>query len=220
MLGIRIIRQLCLLRPGAALLLALTILGLCVGPLAAQTTPQRESVGRTPTLEPGQSLLSLSAALGSTTTPVRAGLQWRVYQERPQADGTHTLIGESDQPLPVFTVSEGSYLVHVSYGLASAMKRVAAEGKARVERLQINAGVLVVKSLLGDATLAPNRVSLAVYVPDRSGSEARLIVPTPVRAMCCACRKAITASSPPISTRKALAPPARPAPPPTPPIRS
>jgi hypothetical protein len=30
--------------------------------------------------------------------------------------------------------------------------------------------------LLGDAALAPNRVSLAVYVPDRSGSEARLIV--------------------------------------------
>ena len=176
MLRIRLICQLRLLRPGAALLLALAILGLGVGPLAAQTTPQRESVGRTPTLEPGQSLLSLSAALGSATSPVRAGLQWRIYQERPQADGTHAMVAESDKPLPVFTVSEGSYLVHVSYGLASAMKRVVIDSRSLVERLQLNAGALRVTSVLGDMSIAPNRVTLAVYVPDRSGAEARLIV--------------------------------------------
>lgn len=176
MQGIRMTRQLWLLRPGAALLLALALLGLSLGPLAAQTTPQRESVGRTPTLEPGQSLLSLSATLGSARDPVRAGLQWRIYQERAQADGTHALIAESDRALPVFTVSEGSYLVHVSYGLASAMKRVVIDSKSLVERLQLNAGVLRVTSVLGDMSIAPNRVALAVYVPDRSGAEARLIV--------------------------------------------
>ena len=175
MQGIRLIR-LWLLRPGAGLLLALALLGLSLGPLAAQTTPQRESVGRTPTLEPGQSLLSLSAALGTARDPVRAGLQWRLYQERAQADGTHALVAESDRPLPVFTVSEGSYLVHVSYGLASAMKRVVIDSKSLVERLQLNAGALRVTSVLGDMSIAPNRVTLAVYVPDRSGAEARLIV--------------------------------------------
>ena len=176
MLEIRMIRQLWLLRPGAALLLALTILGLCVGPLAAQTSPMRESIGRTPTLEPGQSLLSLSAVLGSARDPVRAGLQWRVYQERAQPDGTHALIAQSEQALPVFTVSEGTYLVHVSYGLASAIKRVVIDARSLVERLQLNAGALRVTSVLGDMSIAPNRVSLAVYVPDRSGAEARLIV--------------------------------------------
>ena len=176
MLEIRMIRQLWLLRPGAALLLALTILGLCVGPLAAQTSPMRESIGRTPTLEPGQSLLSLSAVLGSARDPVRAGLQWRVYQERAQPDGTHALIAQSEQALPVFTVSEGTYLVHVSYGLASAIKRVVIDARSLVERLQLNAGALRVTSVLGDMSIAPNRVSLAVYVPDRAGAEARLIV--------------------------------------------
>ena len=165
---------------GAGLLPALAaiclFLALFAGPLRAQTTPSGATVGRTPNLEPGQSLLSLSASLGSSRDPVRAGLQWRIYQERAQADGTHQLVAESTVALPAITIPDGAYVIHVSYGLASAMRRVTAEGKVRVERLQINAGVLRVKSLLGDAALAPNRVSLAVYVPDRSGAEARLIV--------------------------------------------
>jgi hypothetical protein len=142
------------------------------GPLAAQAGP----VGRAPTLEAGQSLLTLSATLGSAREPIRGGLQWRVYQERAQPDGTHALVAESADAQTAFAMFDGAYVVHVSYGLASAMKRVSVEGKPRAERLEINAGMLRVKSLLGDAALAPNRVSLAVYVPDRSGSEARLIV--------------------------------------------
>lgn len=156
----------------AALALICLIMSAFTGPLAAQAGP----VGRAPTLEAGQSLLTLSAALGSAREPIRGGLQWRVYQERAQPDGTHTLIAESADAQTAFAMFDGAYVVHVSYGLASAMKRVSVEGKPRAERLEINAGMLRVKSLLGDAALAPNRVSLAVYVPDRSGSEARLIV--------------------------------------------
>ena len=156
----------------AALALICLIMSAFTGPLAAQNG----AVGRAPTLEAGQSLLTLSAALGSAREPIRGGLQWRVYQERAQPDGTHALVAESADALTAFAIFDGAYVVHVSYGLASAMKRVSVEGKPRAERLEINAGMLRVKSLLGDAALAPNRVSLAVYVPDRSGSEARLIV--------------------------------------------
>ena len=156
----------------AALALICLIMSAFTGSLAAQNG----AVGRAPTLEAGQSLLTLSAALGSAREPIRGGLQWRVYQERAQPDGTHTLIAESADAQTAFAMFDGAYVVHVSYGLASAMKRVSVEGKPRAERLEINAGMLRVKSLLGDAALAPNRVSLAVYVPDRSGSEARLIV--------------------------------------------
>jgi len=159
-----------------ALLPALVLLCLFASPLEAQTTPSGASPGRTPVLEPGKSVLSLSASFGTARDPVRAGLQWRIYQERAQPDGAHTLVAESNEALPTLTIPDGDYVVHVSYGLASAMKRVAAEGKPRVERLQLNAGVLRVKSLLGDAALPTARVSLAVYVPDRSGAEARLIV--------------------------------------------
>ncbi len=162
----------------AALLPALVFLCLWAGHVQAQTTPSGALVGRTPVLEPGKTLLSLSASFGGARDPVRTGLQWRVYQERAQADGSHVLVAESNDPTPAFTIPDGDYVVHVAYGLASAIRRIAAEGKTKAERLQLNAGLLRVKSLLGDIALPPNRVSLAVYVPDRSGSEARLIVPS------------------------------------------
>ncbi len=158
----------------AALALLCLLLGAFAGPLAAQTSGAGQ--GSAPALEVGQSLLTLTAALGSAREPIRAGLQWRIYQERAQPDGTYPLVAESGDALPAFAMPDGAYVVHVSYGLASAIKRVTIEGKPRAERLELNAGVLRVKSLLGDNALAPNRVSLAVYVPDRSGSEARLIV--------------------------------------------
>jgi hypothetical protein len=114
-----------------ALLPALMLLCLFASPLEAQTTPSGASPGRTPVLEPGKSVLSLSASFGTARDPVRAGLQWRIYQERAQPDGAHTLVAESNEALPTLTIPDGDYVVHVSYGLASAMKRVAAEGKAR-----------------------------------------------------------------------------------------
>ncbi len=178
MLSLRMKGQAWPLTAWVALAPALALVGLFAGDLRAQTTPSGAVVGRTPVLEQGKTLLSLSASFGAARDPLRGGLQWRVYQERAQPDGSHQLVAESKEPMPALSIPDGDYVVHVSYGLASAMKRVAAEGKPKAERVQLNAGVLQVKSLLGDSALPPNRVSLAVYVPDRSGSEARLIVPS------------------------------------------
>jgi len=77
---------------------------------------------------------------------------------------------------PVLSLPEGTYVVHVAYGLASATKRVQIGNQNVSERLQINAGVLRVRSILGETALAPTRVNLNVYVPDRTGADARLIV--------------------------------------------
>jgi hypothetical protein len=65
----------------------------------------------------------------------------------------------------------------VGYGLASAMKRVVVNGQPVSERLAITAGALSVTSVLGDSKLPPSRVQISVYVPDRNGQEARLVVP-------------------------------------------
>ena len=57
------------------------------------------------------------------------------------------------------------------------MKRVVVNGQPLSERLPITAGALSVTSVLGDTKLLPSRVQIAVYVPDRNGQEARLVVP-------------------------------------------
>jgi hypothetical protein len=161
----------------AALLPALALICVFAGQAHAQATLTCPAPAVRPAApDAGKTLLTLCAGFGAARNPVGSGLQWRIYQERAQPDGSHTLVAESSDALTLIAIPDGDYVVHVSYGLASAMKRVAAEGKARVERLQLSAGVLRVKSLLGDAALPPARVSLAIYVPDRSGAEARLIV--------------------------------------------
>ena len=162
-------------RMGLCLCLAMPFLP---GAAVAQVTPQTVvPAGRTPgTPEFGQNFLNLTATLGASTTPIRSGLKWRIFQERAENDGNHVIVAESSEATPAIAVPDGSYVVHVSYGLASAMRRISLSGRNATERLQLNAGALRVTSMLGDVAIAPNRITLSVYVPDRSGSEARLIV--------------------------------------------
>ncbi len=166
----------CLARP---LLVACAFLAAVMGvaPLSAQTA--------VPPLDPNwvrggasgsQTALTLSASLGNAPQAIGSGLRWRVYRERAGDDGKHQLVSESSAASPVLNVAEGTYVVHVTYGLASAMKRLQVSGASMTDRLQINAGVLRVRSILGETALAPNRVNLNVYVPDRTGADARLIV--------------------------------------------
>ena len=160
---------------------ALLCSGLAPATLAqtSPTTPQvPPGAGRTPpALEAGQGVIYLSATLGNSARPIVSGLHWRVFQERAEADGSHLLVAESQEPAPIFPVQDGAYVVHVGYGLASAMKRVVVNGQPLSERLPITAGALSVTSVLGDTKLLPSRVQIAVYVPDRNGQEARLVVP-------------------------------------------
>jgi hypothetical protein len=128
----------------------------------------------------------LRAALGADQAPVAAGLQWRVFQERAEADGTHALVAQSADSAPTLSLPDGDYVVHVAYGLASAMRRLSMRGQTIDQTLVLNAGVLRISAALGDSQIPANRLQIAVYVPERNGAEARLVVPdaqayTPLR---------------------------------------
>jgi hypothetical protein len=120
--------------------------------------------------------LNLSAILAAGQKPAQTGLEWRVFQERAEPDGSHTLVAKSSDPTPSIRLPEGDYVVHVAYGLASAMKRVSLRGGPSDQRLTLNAGALRIAGVLGDGPIPNNRLKIAVYVPERSGNEARLVV--------------------------------------------
>lgn len=148
-------------------------------PALAQVTPRPPSrdAGRTPpVLEPGQGGLFLSATLSAGAQPVRAGLKWRVIQERAEPDGSHAVAAASEEAAPLLPLPDGDYIVHAAWGLASVMKRVSINGKLVTERLALNAGALKITSVLGDAPLPANRLTIAVYVPERGNAEARVVV--------------------------------------------
>lgn len=169
-----------------ALAFAAVLLAGALAPAFAQTTPSTSA----PTTPPGASrpdlppppieiargVLYLSATFAGQAQPLRQGLVWRVYRERAQDDGSRPVIAQSNDAAPSIAVPDGIYIVHVGYGLASAMKRVTVAGAPVTERLALNAGALRLKPTLGGAPIPKERISISVFVPDRGNSEAKLVV--------------------------------------------
>jgi hypothetical protein len=117
--------------------------------------------------------LRVSAFFANGQTPVRAGLQWRVYAD--QTDGTQTVVARSADPAPTFSLMPGTYTVHAAYGFASAVKRVVL-ADATIERLPIGAGAIRIMGTIGDTPIPPTRLNFSIYVPVNNNSEGRLVL--------------------------------------------
>ncbi|NDA47173.1 MAG: hypothetical protein EBY21_07855 [Alphaproteobacteria bacterium] len=125
---------------------------------------------------PSSSRLRLMAVFGpQSRKPVMSDLNWNVFEDRPNGDGSYKLILQSSDPLPQIELPNGDYIVHVSYGLASSTRRISLNGSEVTEAIALNAGALKVTSLIGDAPIAPNRTMISVFVPDRGNAEGKLV---------------------------------------------
>ncbi len=125
---------------------------------------------------PSTSRLRLMAVFGSQTNKaIMSDLNWNVFEDRPNGDGTYKLIVQSTDPVPQIELPNGDYLVHVSYGLASSTRRISLNGTDITEAIALNAGALKVSSLIGDTPIAPNRTMISVFVPDRGNAEGKLV---------------------------------------------
>ena len=124
----------------------------------------------------GSGVLHLAASLAGESGSVRSGVEWRVFEDRADAAGTYRMVAQSADSQPAFVLPNGSYVVHATYGFASQMKHVTIADRPATERIQLNAGALRVTGLLGDAPIAPDKLSFSIYVPDRGNSEAKLVV--------------------------------------------
>jgi hypothetical protein len=72
----------------------------------------------------GQASLNVSARFGGGAGPITSGLMWRVYPAKPDATRAYRPIKEDRSANPVFSLPSGDYVVHVSFGMASAAKAV------------------------------------------------------------------------------------------------
>ncbi len=157
----------------AALALSFTAPG-----LHAQTSTgphdNAQTAGEVPA--PGQGILHLSAVIGSDLTPLKTGARWTIFDERTEQDGGHRIVTQSNEAQPRFALPDGVYVVHLTYGFASQMKRVVVQDRVASERLSLNAGALEVDGKLGDAVITPDRLSVSIYVPEHGNSQAKLVV--------------------------------------------
>ncbi|MCC5977461.1 MAG: hypothetical protein JJU21_05330 [Salinarimonas sp.] len=140
-----------------------------------------EGIGRPgtdPTLQrqllPQTGTMRLQAVFGQTNAPIASGLIWRVFEDRFGEDRP-VLVARSDEPRPEFQLIPGNYIVHVSYGYASATRRITMQWSDVAEILRVSAGALSVRGVVADNPVSPSQISYSVYVPVGDDQEGRLV---------------------------------------------
>jgi hypothetical protein len=125
----------------------------------SNTTP----VQAAPALPAGQVPLLLAARFGPEPPAITAGLVWRIYSDKPDANGMFKLVKEEKSASPTVLLPAGGYVVHVSFGLASAVKPVQLRSESVREVFEIKAGGLRVEGRVGDSRIPPSQVSFDIY---------------------------------------------------------
>ena len=119
----------------------------------------------TPTLmvPAGKVALALSARFGKDAPLIDGGLTWRVYAAKPDAKGSFRLIREDKAPAPTLVLPAGAYIVHVGFGLATAVKPVTLQGPTVREEFELPAGGLRLEGRVGDALIPAGQISFNVF---------------------------------------------------------
>lgn len=124
-------------------------------PLAAPNAPPAPSAG--------QGVLSLSARFGKDAGPIPGGLVWRIYADKPDANGSMRLMKEDHSATPNVVLPQGNYVVHASLGFASAMKPVTLRPETTREVFDIPAGGLRIEGRVGTSRIPPGQVTFDVF---------------------------------------------------------
>ena len=123
-------------------------------PAPAQTTPM---------VPAGHVALTVNARYGRDAPPIGAGLYWRVYADKPDASGLFRLVKEDRTPTPTFVLPPGGYIVHVTFGLASAVKPVTLRSETVREMFEVGAGGIRLEGRVGDVRIPAGQISFDVY---------------------------------------------------------
>lgn len=130
-------------------------------------TPLMMAPGAAPAVIPmvpaGQVALALSARFGKNATAINGGLTWRVFAAKADRDGQFRLVREDTSPSPTLVLPAGAYIVHVGFGLATAVRPVTLRGPTLHEVFDLPAGGLRLEGMVGDARIPAGQISFDVY---------------------------------------------------------
>jgi hypothetical protein len=111
----------------------------------------------------GQVALALAARFGKQAPAITGGLTWRIYAAKPDAQGIFRLVKENKAASPTLVLPAGDYIVHVGFGLATAVRPVSLRGPTVHEVFDLPAGALRLEGKVGDARIPAGQISFDVY---------------------------------------------------------
>ena len=132
---------------------------------ALQSAPPAGSavVPAVPMVPAGQVALMVSARFGREPPNISGALHWRVYPDKPDANGVFRMLKEERAAAPIFVLPPGGYVVHVAFGLATAAKKVQLRSETVRETFEITAGGARFEGRVGDSRIPPGQVTFDVF---------------------------------------------------------
>jgi hypothetical protein len=127
------------------------------------TPPQAAPPQAAPNAPAGQVALYLSARFGRDLPQIANALQWRIYADTPDSTGAFRQLKEERTAAPAFVLPAGSYVVHVSFGQASAAKRIELRAETVREVFEIPAGGIRLEGRVGDVRIPAGQISFDIY---------------------------------------------------------
>ena len=112
---------------------------------------------------PSQGVLALTARYGKDLPVINNGLVWRVFSDRPDETGTFKLVREDRGATPNIVLPPGGYVVHVAFGLVSAVRAVTLKADTDRESFLLPAGGLRIEGRVGTSKIPQNQISFAIY---------------------------------------------------------
>ncbi len=138
--------------------------GLPVAPSLTPLVPPESAPQAMPMVPAGQVALALSARFGRDGPVIGGGLHWRVYAARRDAGGNYRLVKEEKVlPAPTLVLPAGNYIVHVGFGLATAVRPVTLQGPTVRQEFDLPAGGLRMEGRVGDVRVPASQISFDVY---------------------------------------------------------
>ena len=116
-----------------------------------------------PMIPAGRVALMVAARYGRDAPLINAGLIWRVYSGEPDAKGVFRLVKEDRTSSPTFVLPPGNYVVHASFGLASAAKAVQLHAETVREVFDIAAGGMRLEGRVGDVRIPAGQISFDIF---------------------------------------------------------
>ena len=128
-------------------------------PTGAVTPPTQQ-----PAAAPAnQAVLALTARYGKDLPVISNGLVWRVFNDRPDESGAFRLVREDRGATPNIVLPPGNYVVHVSLGLASAVRPVTLKSETDRESFVLPAGGLRIEGRVGSSKIPQNQISFNIF---------------------------------------------------------
>ena len=112
---------------------------------------------------PGQAVLALTARYGKDLPVITSGLVWRVFSDRPDETGTFKLIREDRGATPNIVLPPGGYVIHVVFGLVSAVRAVTLKAETDRESFLLPGGGLRIEGRVGTSKIPQNQISFSIY---------------------------------------------------------